>query len=91
VHSQKKILETGLQKAKGVRPYVSVLPAETQDRGECEGDDDTNALAAVDKNVVNEDGDTEDTEDKEETVEAGGEQVSKEARPHVICSCRCRC
>jgi hypothetical protein len=77
VHGEKKILmETALQKAKGVIPNISALHAKTQDQGKREGDDDTNTLEALDKNVAHEDEDTEDAEDKEdkeemeETVEA---------------------
>jgi hypothetical protein len=38
VHSEKEILETALQKAKGVNLYLSLLHAEPQDQGEREGD-----------------------------------------------------
>ena len=88
VHGEKEILmETALQKAKDVTPNVSALHAKTQDQGKREGDDDTNTLEALDKNVAHEDEDTEDSEDKEEmkeTVETVSKSLEKKKQGHIL-------
>ena len=82
VHGEKEILETALQKSKGVTPSVSVLHAETQDQGDCKVGDDTNTLVAKDKNVANEEEDTEDKE--EETIDTVSKSSKNKKQGHRL-------
>jgi hypothetical protein len=66
VHSEIDFLETAVQKAQDINPYVSLLHDEPQAQ-EREGDVNTSALAAVVKNVARGDGDTIETEETDET------------------------